>query len=458
MNIETFFTHWGIKENPFHAEEARDDTLGKIDTHSNAIASAREALKEGLETTTHQPTLDQHYRHYIIPSGRFYKETYTAIRRAATAGIGSDLIPVIEHVLGVMDTEIAFEQAIPVTRENDNPKATAEDPRTVIRGLLDEEKKGLTAQRSQSDSQFNKGVQFFRSKRYNEAYNLFHQSHELSNHNITCRAYIAWLQLRKRVVHRKRLDERASHPFVAPTAESLAAGVQKLATEFRDQKDPLRAAWLLTLVNNEPALIDVVDKDTRAALERQAASAVDPRETGRMAGLATRGGHFINGDLLPVSIALDTRKDFGTHYDFEANDAAQSFDVFMQVSFEQMLQWLDKRADDKLFQYHVTLHFKDLFIGKGGDSLGGVMGICGFSALFDIPIRQRVTATGSIRADGAIGPSANAMRFRMELAAKATIVRAVSRKSLLITRLTSSGWQYQPSCSRTIGPTRPKSI
>ena len=27
MNIETFFTHWGIKENPFHAEEARDDTV-----------------------------------------------------------------------------------------------------------------------------------------------------------------------------------------------------------------------------------------------------------------------------------------------------------------------------------------------------------------------------------------------------------------------------------------------
>jgi len=79
-----------------------------------------------------------------------------------------------------------------------------------------------------------------------------------------------------------------------------------------------------------------------------------------------------------------------------------SKDPYMWIAAQETLKWVQDRYGKELGARALKVEFRDLTIPKGGDSAGVTMAVCAYSSLKNVPIRQDVAMTGSIRSDGTV--------------------------------------------------------
>jgi hypothetical protein len=198
-----------------------------------------------------------------------------------------------------------------------------------------------------------------------------------------------------------------TRPTPAPQQSALLA---KLEREFRDMNKSLRLNTVLRLKGGNK---DVPEEPLGTLI-------------GRVNGLVVKG-ISMEGSLTPMFIQLTkeppqtsstpARKNIG-YWESMALELNQqdlvsesriyfadygTKDFQMEVSSVQATKWLQSIDTNKTpGRQWFRVDFHDLFNSKGGDSAGATLALAAFSAWRQIPIRQDMAMTGSIRVDGSV--------------------------------------------------------
>lgn len=250
--------------------------------------------------------------------------------------------------------------------------------------------------------------------------------------NLRGRVHLSWL------LAWQRQSQRAAHLAALTQAQALPKQEQTDRWNARVsnaiQRQDVELGRIYSSLYNTGKFDLPLTEATRKGLERLLAGPGQGGQVGVVDGLVTAGGHYSGGEVFPFSVTLSQRRDLSSYHELVVNDLAQTFDPYMLVSFQQAFGWLDQTAGNILYNYRITLHFKDMESAKGGDSLGAALGTAGYSALYQLPTRPTVTMTGSIRAYGGIGPVGGIpakMQAAIAAGKRTMIVPADNRADLL---------------------------
>ena len=315
------------------------------------------------------------------------------------SGLGTELLPLVKMASKQLENYTIRVNAL---KKLHNTTALDEDLEAIayLRESMNSSVTLVESRLSKGKLQAEKGIRLYREGKKDDAYRYLNEAFELWSDNITIRAYLSWLQAERRIEQRKKLKQLASRTYIRPGPSDITSAVSGLRSDISKTKSHTDARLLLEVIRKED-LVKAPDFVTRD-LSGISKSEQSFGEIGILDGLVTRGGEYAGGETFRVSVTFGPRESFETKYDLRINELSNRIDTYMYISIGQALEWLEERSGNILKNYGITIHFKDMESGKGGDSLGAGFAVAAFSALYEVPADRQVTMTGSIRAYGGI--------------------------------------------------------